>query len=315
MLLALARRAREFKRTLPPEGWVDRESGVVVERLETPELRSTPSVWDSDALLVPGGPVGTGAKLEARVGPVDLQELAESTVDVTARFGLWLVEERGLKERDAARALEHVGGLIRAMISRLTPIRAIHEYDLRDYLSAYAVDVGRKGVGGVLDGLRSFFEYLAAKREIECPWAETILADRASFEGFAFGLSRIMPKGKVKNRRAVMLYLGAVINYMQDRGLVPGFELSGGREWLDEPGFLEGMTKQEHDARWLVWREELIAAGVTSPNELREQLKARSTEWLATPGSDGRSPLEELLGERVGRGEEPTSDQESVEHR
>ena len=121
-----------------------------------------------------------------------------------------------------------------------------------------------------------------------------------SVRSMAFTLGGSMSRRKVKDRRTAMLYLGSVLDYMHQRALLPGYELPDGSEWLDEPGPREKLLNDEQKARWLVWREEIIAAGVTSLPELRARLAARSAEWLTTPrAEDGKSPMQ-VVGEERG---------------
>lgn len=64
---------------------------------------------------------------------------------------------------------------------------------------------------------------------------------------------------------------------------------------------------EELQSRWLVWREELIAGGVTSLPQLRVQLETCKNVWLTTRDPEsGKTPMEVVLREKeVGRWEPP----------
>ena len=68
-------------------------------------------------------------------------------------------------------------------------------------------------------------------------------------------------------------------------------------------GLVEAELEAEAQRRWLLWRDELLQAGLVDPGELWEALVARQRAWETAPQSDlgGMTPVEAIETEREAR--------------
>jgi len=325
-LLAYARRAAAAADGTPPDRWVDPESGLILERATRSRSSHGPSAWDIDAPLHPGGPAGPGADLASRVTPPQGESVFPRTWDETMRYASWLqrspwvtmADDRIENLDEVELLLPPVVALVRRLADWRVPLVAFHEHDLYRFLAEYPMGTGVtvSEAVTVLDSLRPFFEYLRSVWQVACPWADAILDDRAGYESIASRVVEAFPIDMPLSSDAATRVLNMLREHSRERGFVPGPEVVPGTPWRrvpdatevgpgrdppELPGPTERELKRELEARWLVWREELIVDGVTSREELLERLTRRKEQWARERHPrHGLPPLLAVGEERAG---------------
>lgn len=297
--------------------WKDPETGFeLTYRPHYPESDREGSSREHDVvvpydLLKPGGAEGPGADPEAALRqfeiPMDAEEELEELFDklsiqmapIVSRFSRYLEDREGfapstVKEhtRNAKRFVDY---LVR---SRGIPLSAVHELDLSEYLGDWhprKFSHSRTALQTVTTSLRRFFTFLAAEEGIVCSWAEDVLADRGWFEsrwsdfpgGFSWDpfFQEWRQEGFDELRRWLLL------PEMFFAEGVPGGGLVGSTEaWLE----------YELERRWLLWRDEILRAGVEDSQQVLSRLLTRQEEWENTPHPllAGKTPGQAIAEER-----------------
>lgn len=313
--------------------WSDPETGV---RLEHEEVDRGPALWTPPAALRPGGPEGPAARpaaaleearrlvgvdAQAVAGPAgrgspagvaperlpDLDLFAPAEGSLLGRFEAALHGE-GLSRKTVEKHVANADTFLHYLLEwESVPPSAVHEYDLRVFLFDWyprEVDDPYYRADAMPASLGRFFAWLAAEEGVQCPWAAEVLGERD-----AYRLRRLeFPGGfgwddEVGSWRAELYEDLDVRILLHDDGL--GSTLTWGEEgpFGRVMGIVEDTLDRELQRRWLLWREEAIRAGETSPPLLRERLVARQREWEETPhpSLDGETPLVAIERERSER--------------
>ncbi|MBI4500366.1 MAG: hypothetical protein HY700_04320 [Gemmatimonadetes bacterium] len=212
-------------------------------------------------------------------------------------------------------AVEWAEDFVNYLDECLLTIYGCCERDLRTYLYDYVPSERplrtQRRPHVVLSALRQFFEYLSRHEEVYYPWAAGILADQAA-------LARrwsTYPHGALDDDRMIE-WRRILHDDLSARVLLPDVAMAGGGEWL-KPGIVPEIGDDEdewalsilftlHDElsrRWLFWREEVLAAGVTEPARARAVLLRRQREWETRPhpGLGGEAPAEAVRKARKGK--------------
>jgi hypothetical protein len=255
--------------------------------------------------LAPGCAEGPGADPEAafdligEVGPDEIEETLEREYEVLDRFTGHLAAVDGFGEDTVIKHGSNAQIFIDFLVEdRGVPIRAVHEYHLRFFLYDW---YPRKVVGPIADArslpvsLKRFFAFLAQEEGISCPWAGPILAARDVFE-----TRRESCPGHFFWEQDVMLWRLTHEEDLLARVMIPDDQLGEDDEWGNTMGPIEAELMQELHGRWLLWRDEEIRAGRTSPDALREALVERQRAWEVVPHPtlDGQSPYQAVRNER-----------------
>jgi hypothetical protein len=277
--------------------WTDPETGLTC-RLEPLAFDSTDVLTFYD-VLAPAGPTGPGAAPEARLreaqAPTDVEEtLARFRASLLApASGKPLAEATVRKHVDNARYLvelcAHGGG---------RPIRAVTEYDLRtllyDWYPRKVADTER-GARALLVSLRRFFTFLRVHEGVACAWAEPLLADADAF----VGRWHTCPGRFFWDERVQAWQAQHTID-LSARVLLPSRDTDSGFAFGATLGVVEHRLYLALHNAWLLWRDEVIRAGVVAPKHVVALLLQRQRQWLATPqpGSGGLSPVAAIERER-----------------
>lgn len=296
------------------DGWRDEETGAVLSfRPEESYRASGFGLEESDAASdfgpldarpAPGHAEGSGADPEAALATAwtfmdEMDALQKRQAGVIVRFGRHLEERRGLSpptvEKHALNAAAFVGFLTGTGV----PVCSVHEYDLRVFLfdryPRQTADSATR-MASMPVSLRRFFDYLAAEEDLSCPWARSILSDRATIEarwedapGGAFWDPEVDEWRTVHDAD---LYA---------RLMLPDGSLGGeGETWGSLMGTTESLLHGELRRRWLIWRDELLGEGSEIGREMALELLSRQRTWEDSPHPrlDGKSPVQAIREER-----------------
>ena len=181
----------------------------------------------------------------------------------------------------------------------VVPVVSVHEFDLRSFLFDWyprKVHAGKTEAGRLPASLRRFFTFLDRHAGISCPWAHKLLKDKKSF----MAQWEASPDGAWWDDN--------IIDWRQDHFaeldrhvLSPSMEVPGVLSWAPAMGFEEATLSGELQRRWLIWRDEIIRAGLEQSDDVREMLEQREAEWLTTPHPHygGRTPVQAIEAERA----------------
>lgn len=255
--------------------------------------------------LSPGGPKGPAADPEASLRTVPWHGDDEAEGEMLAEFGDWLYA-RGLSDATVTKHVKNADELFYFLREDSgVPLEAIHEYDLRNFLHDWVPRKSGLGVTRIESipvSLGHFFDFLAYRKGLLLDWGKDVLADRDYYRdrvgrcprgGFWDASTR-----EWLQELTLDLYAGV---------LLPDARLGEDEEWGATMGVKEWKLHQELQRRWLIWREELIGEGLTSPGPLRSELEVRQREWETRPhpDHDGRTPVELIREERKETGSMP----------
>ena len=184
------------------------------------------------------------------------------------------------------------------------PMRAASELDLREFLYDWYPRVlgcirASTDNRAIPVSLRKFFAFLEREAALSLPWAAPILAHR---DAFADRLAS-RPPGLMWGEPDARWH-EEVSNDLDAHGLLPDLGMAEGERWAaGNMGPDEEMLYRELQRRWLLWRDEAVAAGVTDPADLRAELVPRQRRWETTPhpNYDGQTPLAAVRAERAAR--------------
>lgn len=286
------------------DGWTDRDTKTSLVRfggeIEDPDDELE---WQGpgDAAvdrLVPGGAIGPGAEPAAALRQItrggDELPLDQRRLD---RFAAYL-EATGLKPATVSRHRDNVFLFLDFLRGSGVPLAAVHELDLRTFLFDWyprKVMDSRTGAGSTPTSLKRFFRFLAEEEGIDCPWAAPILRHKDAF------LARweSFPGGFFWDP-AVQTWRAAVARDLDRRLLIPRSQLAEDDEWGLTMGPREAGLHEELQRRWLLWRDEAIAAGPERSVTLRPLLEQRQLRWETSPHPrhEGKTPLEVIRAER-----------------
>ncbi len=278
--------------------WRDDETGVVFS--EPGGERMVPLVP-----LVPGCAEGPAAEPAAALAQVwakpALETLLAEELDVVERYSRHLAVHESFSRATVAKHTGNAAEFVAFLAGRGVPVRAVHAADLLDFLFDWFPR--RAGGGGTrrkaLPGsLERFFRFLAREAGIECPWAWEILADR---EGFAERCEGA-PAGDFRDP-AVREWRAEHTDDLVFHVLLPDSGLGGADDeaWAPSMGPTEARLDHELRRRWLLWRDELLLAGVETFPELVRRLVGRQRQWEHAPHPQlaGKSPLAAIREERA----------------
>jgi hypothetical protein len=251
--------------------------------------------------LVPGGAVGSGARPGAALDDHAFSfeaatRLAERHDQVVARFAGALAGE-GLSATTVRRHADNALLLGYFLAGQGVPLAALHELDLRLFLFdwyAREADAGVTRARALPVSLARFLDWLAAAEGIDSPAGRELLADRRPFDETWLRLV----DGEWDEDIAAWQQLR--FDEMELRLLTPALELAGVGVWGPLMGPDEAGLHRELGRRWLLWRDELVAAGTTDLPALGSALAERQRAWETSPhpALDGRTPAEAIAAER-----------------
>lgn len=276
--------------------WRDPETGIQLSHAEQGRASAVGAPPDR---LTPGGPRGPGAEPEAALRPLGEDDAeVEAELAVVERFAEWL-SRSGLSQATVSKHEINANTFVDFLVRwQGVPVRAVHEYDLRfflyDWYPGKVMDAVTRA-RAMPTSLRRFFEFLATEEGIECPWARDILRDRETYEGRYDDF----PDGFWWDSQ-VQRWRSELSEDLDARALIHDQGLGTTDVWGETMGEVEYGLVRELQRRWLIWRDEVIAGGVTAAPEVRAALVARQREWETSghPDLRGRSPVEAILAER-----------------
>jgi hypothetical protein len=263
-----------------PLEWTDAESGVRFAYdggwLSLPE-----GLWPAPTTLAPALPSGTGADPAAALRDDPPEALERDHAKLLDRFARRRAADRrsdAVRQRDADCA--------RALLEFLAdwqgvPVAACTEYDLRLFLYDWfhrKTRVPAATARALPTALGRFLAFLAAEEGIECPWAAAVLAERDRYEE----RRRSFPGGFWWDA-AVQDWQAVAHEDLDARVLLHDSDLGAGDRWGDTMGEVEARLAHELQRRWLLWRDEVIAAGTTDPATVRAALVRRQRAWETAP--------------------------------
>ena len=277
--------------------WRDAESGTVVHRLPGagPVTRS---IWEPPDSLTPSLPEGPNANALAATDD-DTGEMSEKEQKLLERF-----RQRMLVTGGSANRLTSDMESVRLFIIAMTqyqdiPLTAVTEYDLRVFLYDWfprKVMRGKTAAMQIRGSLRRFFDFLSQDAGIVYPWASAILRDRARYEE----RWETFPGGFIWDA-GVSEWRGELYADLDERAMLPADALADVGQWGDTMGVKEARLHSRLQREWLVWRDELIRAGITDVRQVRAELVIRQQEWERRRRTDldGQSVSQVVARERL----------------
>lgn len=268
--------------------FTDAESGVEL----CPEKVPDEVPWPAMERARPACATGPAAAPRAAFPGAAREPLRGAEADRVDAFASHL-RETAMARRDAAQAAEWARFLDEH--ARL-PAEAVTEYDLRlfvyDWYPLHGAGSERE-TERLPTALRRYFRWLKEHEGIAYPWAGAVLRERDAYrerlETAPLGHDRDDDTSGELTRWRACLYqdLDARV-LLRDRGF-PDPTV----EWWERPRAPRvAALVHELQRLWLVWRDEEIAAGSTSPERLRAVLLARQREWERMPHPyHGASPI------------------------
>ncbi|MDP2958080.1 MAG: SEC-C metal-binding domain-containing protein [Longimicrobiales bacterium] len=247
--------------------------------------------------LTLGGAEGPGAEPEAAL-LLDPDEASLGDPTLLEDFGDWL-DASGLAESTVQKHMTNVVSFLFYLEdTEGVPVRAIHEYDLRSFFFDWIhrkTAAGRGRIESTPASLRKFVTFLREDRGIHLPWARGVLDDQEFYRARA----RSCPREPFWSRRTRKWLEELTLDFFL-RGFLPDDAMGEDDEWGDTMGDVEWKLHAELQRRWLLWREELIRAGVSEHRAVLTELCRRQRAWetAPNPGGDGRTPIEAIRAER-----------------
>lgn len=276
-----------------PGMWTDVESGLtILAKHPDPTRAPLPS-------LTPGGPEGPRADPWAALALDDPEVWWQTRgVELIGGFDAYLTR-RGLAASTIDKHLRNaVNFLVFLVGDGQVPPCAMHEYDLLTFLYDWvhrAGVVGRTAARAMPASLKHFLAYLAKYEGLEFPWARSVLSDLATYRRrLETYPDRPWRDTEMADWTAELVGEFSARLFLHDEGL------GEDDRWENLMGPTEWRQRRELQRRWLIWREELIASGLTDTGEVFDALLERQRGWERTPRADlgGRSPLEVVRASR-----------------
>lgn len=279
----------------------DPETGVALV-LESDD-EEDPLLWAPPSSLEPALPMGSGAHPELALLVQNQAKLSREAEDLVDRF------QESLSTRFSAKtAFRHADNaeLFLTYLSDVPgiPVEAMTEYDLVSFLFDWVhrtVIYPRGEMRAIPVSLKRFFHFLEVERELLLPWAWDILDDREAFdlraESYPGGFALLSPD--------LQEWIGDLGPDLGARVFLPNPAMADGGFWGPMMGEEEATLFHELSRRWLIWRDEVIASGVTAPGEVREELATRQASWERSPhpAYKGKTPLQVVRRERKSSGD------------
>lgn len=283
----------------PPDPWFDPETGVRL--LLLPEE----GIEDESRILAPGGPEGPGADPLAVRDPDTPASDDDLEPGVLATFWAWLV--RGGFADSTVR--KHTGNVEELLFFLWNyqgiPVRALHEYDLREFLFDW---VHRKSglsmtrVEALPGSLRRFFDFMREELGIRLPWSKAVVAERELYRYRA----DTCPGGPFWDPET-RDWMEALTMDLFSRVLVHDNTLGADGEWGATMGSVEWSLHNQLQRLWLTWRDEVIRNGITDAYDVGRTVLARQREWETKPNAlvGNQTPLKAIEAERSRTGDVP----------
>lgn len=181
---------------------------------------------------------------------------------------------------------------------------AVTEYDLRNYLYDWfprKAQVPKEVERALAESLRVFFAWLASEEGVVYPWAAGVLDEVEQVN-----LERGAPPEGWFWEPEVREWRGELWKDLDHRVMLHDTEIPGTVDgWPAAMNEKVGKLSEELQRRWLIWYDEEVRGGTTSPPALWDALVQRQREWEAAPhpGLDGRTPLQALLDQEANQPE------------
>jgi hypothetical protein len=197
------------------------------------------------------------------------------------RFGAALHLE-GMGEQTIMTHVRNAEAFVQFLVSvEGVPLAGLHERDLMSFLLDWhprTFEGGRTRARRMPVSLGRFFEFLEWAVELECPWAAAVLEDRDYIQ---LRLDTA-PRGDLMDPE-VMAWRYPVHEELDHAFLRPLLEevQDSGIEFGTEQGT---NLIRELIRSWLLWRDELIEAGVREEDELWDALVDRQRGWMEEKG-------------------------------
>lgn len=287
--------------------WTDQETGLTCRLDAYDPTAALFSLFDKLELSGPSGPGAMPGSTLPFESDEDVQRVETLIAETLDRFRTWLKSPSAGKPVGDTTAATHERNA-RALIMRCVyaanrPIAAITEYDLRAYLYDWYPRkefLNERDARGLLTSLRRFFVFLHESEGVTCAWAEHILGDTNAF------LHRCneCPRGSFWDE-AVQEWQEDAYLEMAARLLIPDAPPSTGFRFGAAMAAVEHRLHSTLHTRWLVWRDEVIASGITAPAEVLSILRGRAQEWADTPQAalGGQTPAQVVRAEQAATAE------------
>jgi hypothetical protein len=256
-------------------------------------------LWDPVVSLTPSLPEGPNANPQSALDrDVDGEALLLAQYAIVDRFGNQQGAASAKVERDVENArffADFIGGFDDISLA------AVSEFDLRTFLYDWfprKVATSRTHALSVRLSLRRFFDYLAKHEGIVYPWARAILRDKEIYE-----LRWDTFPGGHWWDDAVREWMGELTADLEARVMLPSSALADVGTWGATMGTQEATLHHELQRRWLLWRDEVIRAGIVDAPRVREELVRRQHDWEQRPrtADSRRSPNDLIAAERDAR--------------
>ena len=279
-----------------PFTWRDPSSGTLIQ--SDGFGGELPPLWAPPSRLATALPEGERADpLAVSSEESGVREL-EQDAQLLARYAT-ANRQGGATARRAERDVSFALMFTQAMhLSQAVPLRAVTEYDFRIFLYDLFPRVVSATLGDMRDlrsSLRRFLAYLATEEGISYPWAKALLRDRAAFE-----IRWDTSPHESLDHGALLEWMAEFMTDLHARVMIPDFGMgmvgNGGPNMKPrELALLADLQRQ-----WLVWRDEVIRSGITTPVTVREVLQGRRLEWERRPQTalQGKSPADVVRSKR-----------------
>lgn len=267
----LAAHAAAIEEAIESLSWVDPATHSIVRFQPMPiELP-----WDPPDTLAPCCAEGAGATPGHSLLMSEVQQALEREMAIVPVFERWLMAPGRGKPLKPATASKHVriAQLLVASLVQLSgaPVSAISELDLRLFVyNVVPLRFAARVDAAILTSVRHFLDFLAVERDIQCPWAAAILADRDAF----LDRAETCPTFE-SNDDELDLWVQELTIDLAARVLLPSDEAIA-RDGQGVPIIDDALIQRRR--RWLVWRDEEIRRGITEPEAVRARLIARAQE-------------------------------------
>jgi len=287
--------------------WTDQETGLTCRLEAFNPMDALLSQFDK---LAPSGPSGLGATPGISLSfenDEDWQRAQDLIDDTLARFRAWLKSPSAGKPVTDTTANTHERNA-RALLARCVyegcrPATSITEYDLRSYLFDWYPRkefLNERDARGLLTSLRRFFAFLQESERVTCPWAADILGDTSTF----LERCNACPNETFWDP-AVLEWQEEAYLEMAARLLLPDIPSSSGFRFGAAMAAVEHRMHNALHAHWLVWRDEVIAEGITAPAGVLAALQTRAQQWAETPQATlgGQTPAQVVRAEQTATAE------------
>lgn len=295
-MAAACRAVAAFAAADPHLPWRDPVTGVEIDLMyddgEDDELPEVAITWAPLTVSHPVGPEGPAADLNALLLPPErVEEVCAAEQARLARFTAWVDGQRpsrAAREREVRTAREWMAMLCSAGV----PAYAATEHELRMFLYAWLVMEGNptKPMGTYLTrSLRRLFDYYARNEGFAYPWAERVLRELDAL----VELLEADDVREVLENQSAGLYADLARRALVFDAAVPGTRLGWSLPFHEEMTQLRDQLRRQ----WLVWHDEVVRAGTTDTETVREILLRRQREWENTPhpACDGRTPRQVVV--------------------